>query len=101
MGLRKEFHSGSKTGKFGDELALIFSISLGRRSLALSNGTWGNGNGSLGRVWRVWGSGGRPCAGESAEGEGRAWVHLVSTESVLNQWFPNSTLDSLEHLLKL
>lgn len=37
MNLRKEFHSGSKAGKLGDELALIFSITLGRRSLAIRN----------------------------------------------------------------
>lgn len=47
MDLRKEFHSGSKTGKFGDELALIFSIKLGRRSLAIRNEAWGSGNGRL------------------------------------------------------
>lgn len=61
MDLRKEFHSGSKTGKFGDELALIFSIKLGRRSLAIRNEAWGSGNGrlkeSLGQLqWAVhWG----------------------------------------------
>lgn len=38
MDLREEFHSGSKTRKLGDGLALIFSVELVRRSLSSGGG---------------------------------------------------------------
>lgn len=44
MDLRKEFHSESDTFRLGDELALIFSVKLMRRSLVSRNGAWGSEN---------------------------------------------------------
>lgn len=44
MDLRKEFHSESDTFRLGDELALIFSVKLMRRSLVSRNGAWRSEN---------------------------------------------------------
>lgn len=82
MDLRKEFHSESNTFRLGDELALIFSVKLMRRSLVSRNGAWGVKIKGFWRLWRVWGSYGGPHAKESARGttglsaEGRTQVKL-------------------------
>lgn len=70
INLRKEFHSGSKAGKLGDELVLIFSITLGRRSLPIRNEVWALGMEDLRRIWNMWSSCSLLCARESAEGAG-------------------------------
>lgn len=44
MDLRKEFHSETNALRLSDELALIFSVKLVRRSLVSRNGAWGSGN---------------------------------------------------------
>ena len=62
MNLRTEFHSGSKAGKLGDELALIFSITLGRRSLPIRNEVWALGMEDLRRIWSMWSSCSLLCA---------------------------------------
>lgn len=44
MDLRKEFHSESNAFRHGDELALIFSVKLMRKSLVSRNESWGSEN---------------------------------------------------------